>query len=122
MRCACHEICNLHFEVHIALCLPRNLHFEVHQQVLRLSHLHFEVHHVLHLSRNLPAGNTGRGWSWLRCGGGGGGGEGEGREGGEGEGGDGGDIKSNNPHLTGGEKQEAKLHNRLRLLFRTAKV
>ena len=42
-------------------------------------------------------GNTGRGWSWLRSG------AGRGGEEEEGEGGDRADIKSNNPHLTGGE-------------------
>ena len=45
-----------------------------------------------------PAGNTGRGWSWLRSGGGARAGEG-----GRGAGEDGAEIKSNNPHLTGGE-------------------
>ena len=51
-----------------------------------------------------PAGNTGRGWSRLivRSGGGGGGRRGGGGGGGGG-GGDGADVKSNNPHLTGGE-------------------
>ena len=47
-----------------------------------------------------PAANTGRGWSWLRSGGGGRGG---------GEGGAATDIKSNNPHLAGGEWSRSQM-------------